>query len=325
MHYCKAEAILLSKVKKALLVAICAVLLPCASLVAQNLALYASNVDGSGMEKVFSFDPIVTAVTNLAFSRDGSGIVLSLVEEQRPRIFRMKADGTNLTEVTTATSPASWGASFSPDGKRLMFVSQDQNNQTSFYSANTDGSAKTLVKENVWSATLSSDGKKLIFVRTQDTTGNAIFECNSDGSNEQQLVAGLGYWDPQPSISPTDPNQIAFTDDVISSDSTTTVNVSLQIYQVQAASQKVILDNSSKVYLVQKPAFSPDGMQVFFDAVGPPFTIGGQVSGDNIYTIKTDGSAMRQIVAGTATVTFFNPVVSPDGKRVFFLSGTLKH
>lgn len=325
MYSCEVRANLLLKVKIAAVLALSSVLLRCTPLVAQDLGIYESNWDGTGTKKVISLDPTVTAVTNLSFSPDGGWVVISMAKEQRARLFLLKADGTNLKEITTVTSPPSWGASFSPDGKKIMFLSQNQGNKTAFYSANVDGSEKTLVKDNVWAATLTSDGQKVVFVRTEDVTGNAIFVCDIDGLNEQRLVKGLGYWDPQATVNPIHSGQLAFTEDVISGDSATNVNVALHLYDVQSASEKVLLDNSKKVYLIHNPHFSSDGNDILFDAAGPPFSIGGPVSGLNIYAIKGDGTELREIAAGDSTITLFDPVASPDGKQVFFLRSTLKH
>ena len=104
-------------------------------------------------------------------------------------IFVMNADGFNRTRLTN-NDATDHQVSWSPDGKKLVFVS-DRDGDAEIYVMKADGSkleqlTSNQVKEEqpVW----SPDGKKIAFVSYLLGTGE-IFVMNADGADQKRLTS----------------------------------------------------------------------------------------------------------------------------------------
>ncbi|MFQ5588345.1 MAG: IPT/TIG domain-containing protein [Nitrospiria bacterium] len=98
-------------------------------------------------------------------------------------IFRMKRDGTELTQLTDNTSNE-FEPTYSPDGNRIVFVSDRNGTDTDLYVMDSVGGNETRITsgtENDNSPTFSPDGSQVLFVRAMTLT-KELYTVKSDGS-----------------------------------------------------------------------------------------------------------------------------------------------
>ena len=133
---------------------------------------------------------------NPVCSPDGTKIVFNSNRDGDFDIFIMDADGSNQTRLTNnTTSDFSFGGTWSPDGRRLFYVSDigepdperrsgDYGNME-IYMLDADGSNQTRLTNtavNEWGPDLSPDGRKITFTRRTTTAGG----LGSDGNSGHQ-------------------------------------------------------------------------------------------------------------------------------------------
>jgi Tol biopolymer transport system component len=155
------------------------------------------NVDGSGQQQLTN-NPGVDREP--AWSPDGQTIAfMRLVPNtRRPKglrwqteLYVMNTDGSGQRKLTRL-SDSDGSFSWSPDGRRIAFVS-DRDGNDEVYVINTDGSGRRNLTRNpardghpVW----SPDGQKIGFVSSRG--GNRdIYVMNADGSRQRNLTRGV--------------------------------------------------------------------------------------------------------------------------------------
>jgi Tol biopolymer transport system component len=220
------------------------------------------------------------------------------------QIYRMDGNGNNVKKITDSIGDKQY-ASFSPDGKKIVFEC------TSFYAPNPgiyvmDADGENVVRlsandnqdhEPSW----SPDGKWIVFESYRD--GNAgIYKMTSDGKTQIRLTQNTGV-DWQASWSP-DGKQIVYCAQGANSDSPY-----YQIYLMAAdGSHQIALtdtdgDNSN-------PSWSPDGKKIAFTAI--------RNGNGQIYVMNADGT--NQINLSNNGGNDFSPAWSPNGKYIVFCS-----
>lgn len=173
--------------------------------------------------------------------------------------------------------------SWSPDGKRISFTAQRDNNWD-IYVMRADGSQLTRLTDdpaNDSYASWSPDGKKIAFASRRGGKFD-IYLVEPTGSNLTRLTSEAGD-NAFPSWSP-DGKRIAFM---------SKRDGKWQIYTMKAdgSSQRRIIASSGNDY---NPSWSPDGSRLVFESDRD----GGDV--DEIYTIRADGTEERRITNNNA-------------------------
>jgi Tol biopolymer transport system component len=152
--------------------------------------IYLMNADGTGHEWLVDGNwP--------TWSPDGEQICYTVYPGGAEQLARVNVDGTGnhrLTGRFLATGPNS-EAAWSPDGKRIAFVSGT--NDENIFIMNADGSRRTRLTDDVpgndhWPPTWSPDSTRIAFT-SDSPEGGEVYIMNSDGSGLTKLTDDPAY------------------------------------------------------------------------------------------------------------------------------------
>ena len=176
--------------------------------------LYSVNRDGTGLTRLLE-GPIKDAV----FSPDGKKIAYAVqtssggtVYDRYLSLYLVDSDGTGRTRLSEDELTTMWGSvllNWSPDGKRISYISGASWSSVELYVMNVDGSDKIKFATEVIDHTWSPDGQKIAYCPNR-----ALEVANYDGTGRISLarVEQGTHLDPPPSWSP-DAQRIVFTMD----------------------------------------------------------------------------------------------------------------
>jgi len=108
-------------------------------------------------------------------------------------IYRINADGTGLVQLTNDLNEDR-GASWSPDGTKIVFMSRRGGPDFELITMNADGSNQVQLTDNAVidaTPTFSPDGQKIVFHRLVGTAFQ-LWEINADGTGAVQLTQPPG-------------------------------------------------------------------------------------------------------------------------------------
>lgn len=238
---------------------------------------------------------------------DGKILFVSGTSFDPSKVYTVKDDGSNLEEITAFPAWSSEPRS-SPDGKKLVFVSnKDGNNE--IYSMNLDGSSlarltsnSSLPSNSDTSPDWSPDGREIVFSSNRSSQISSkstdIYLMNSDGSDQRkmdipaELVAqGFPSWSP-------DGQKIAF--------DATTDGSHFNIYTVNKDGTGLtkITDDLS---LNTQASWSRDGTKIAFTS---------NRDGDReIYVMNSNGTNAKRLTNSPGYD--IDPFWLPDGRIVF--------
>ncbi len=215
-------------------------------------------------------------------------------------IYVMNGGGTDVRRLTNSHTLGSWAPAWSPDGRKLAFVSLMHEGQSgpgdpAIYVMNADGSGVRRVtfgpgddEGPAW----SPDGQRIAFSReeclttaassTPPTCGAfgspAVYVMNADGSNLTRLASAAA----RPSWSP-DGSRLAVS-----------VGSGIAVMTDDGSGFTMLMGGAAE------PAWSPDGARIAF-----------VIRGD-IHVANADGSGARRLATGDW------PAWSPDGSQLVF-------
>lgn len=214
-------------------------------------------------------------------------------------IYVMNADGTGLQQVTDNTfddrSP-----SWSPDGEKIIFESQNETGDWDLYIIDIDGSNRTQLtfNETAQAPDISPNGTKIVYQAHIDHASSDIYLADIDGSNRIRLTTAVGN-DWAPKFSP-DGSTIAY----------------------NCASGSICLMDTTTFQLSSLTStwgivdWSPDGTQLAIHHRSDPNDSAG--SSFDTFIVNVDGSGEYNISTPLADLS---PSWSYDGSAIITQSG----
>ena len=277
--------------------------------------LYVMNADGSRKRRLAGS---LAGNHRTAWSPDGRKLVFAIQARGSARLcdragacnnelFVINADGSGLRRLTRNAVPDG-DAVWSPDGRKIAFLSRRDGTGADVFVMNADGSdQRNLTRKpgNEVDPGWSPDGRAIVFSavppgqplwvggsRSASGPYRDVYVMNADGSDQRNLThtteaeEWAGGWSP-------DGRTIAFS---------AYDGRSNRIFVINA-------DGSGKRALTHEitpetfMSWSPDGRKIaFFDA--------------GISVVNTDGSGLRRLARNVA---FHGPSWSPDGRKLIFV------
>lgn len=206
-------------------------------------------------------------------------------------IFRMNADGTEITNISRSAGYEDIMPAVSPDGKRVAFMRGKFYDWDSYeiWIMNSDGSAQMKLTENSKAdghPDFSPDGKKIVFASFKD--GNEeIYTINTDGTGLKRLTEDPSS-DNDPDFSP-DGSMIAF--------KSTRAHRGDSIDEFLDKDYEIFLMDTNGIIIKQltddtlsdhDPDFSPSGKEIAFLRVQPD-------QSSDIWIMDSDGLNQRNL------------------------------
>jgi tol-pal system beta propeller repeat protein TolB len=153
-------------------------------------------IDANGENLVEILDAPDVPDYSAQWSPDGSQILFVSRRTGKDELFRMKADGTGIVQVSDSKDAVTSGI-WSPDGTRIAFV-YGAGPVTNLYAVDPDGISNvvrlTKDKHTNKNPAWSPDGERLVFVSNRGGNWD-LWMVNADGSNLVQLTDDEFYDD----------------------------------------------------------------------------------------------------------------------------------
>ena len=266
---------------------------------------------------------IVLGLTPLMVCVDAQAqIVFMSQRDGNPEIYVMTTDGGNLRRLTN-NSDKDFSPSWSPDGKRIAFISDRDGHVHArhgwstyeIYLMNADGSNPQNLTNNPSSdrdPSWSPDGKRIVFssARDNDNPQNSeIYVMAADGSDPQRLTENIDD-DRDPSWSP-DGERIVFSASREGHvENKFGITAEIYIMDADGGNEKRLTDNRNNDW---DPVWSPDGKRIAFASDRK-----GDLEDFNIYVMDADGGNQQKLT--NHRTWDGSPSWSPDSQRIVFNS-----
>ena len=233
-------------------------------------------------------------------------------------IYVMAADGTNQRRLTNDRAD-DWSPSWSPDSRRIVFVSERDGHvhaqhgrlTPEIYVMDADGgNPQNLTNDpsDDREASWSPDGKRIVFTSWRDENSE-IYVMAADGSNPQNLTNDP-HSDRYPSWSP-DGERIAFSARREGHfENKFAITYEIYVMDADGGNEQRLTENRKND---GSPSWSPDGKRIVFEADRK-----GDFENYDVYVMDADGGNQQKLTHDRGWDS--SPSWSPDGKRIAFAS-----
>ena len=265
-------------------------------------------------------DEMVTALTSggaenrkpRAWRPDGQKILLTISspygeEVRRSDFYVMDPDGENMINLNLAQSSEA-GATWSPDGKQIVFSRGLKKGEVSIFVADADGqNQQRLTFEPGWDLAphWSPNGGKIAFLSIRDGT-QRIYTVDTNGQNIQQITHRRRKYYTPPAWSP-DGRWLAF-------GAGDELSWGIYLIDPQGDNETLVFRTEVSEFTglarVSRPTWSPDGQHLIY--IDPEH---GDDAG--LMKIRVDGG-MPVHLRTEELRDCRNPVWSPDGNSLLF-------
>ena len=239
-------------------------------------------------------------------------------------IFLMRPDESDAHEIAADVPGEHKRPAWSPDGSRLAFVVQDTDHpEGSIWTANADGSGAALLSAGgtecpvgLFHPAWSPDGTKLAVVcypGGADLNSIAVLDLATKSIRQLATFTSPEVLDNAPTWSP-DGASIAF--DILHWDPTGAFLDGSVVATVPVAGGEIDRLTSPASFM-SHPDWSPDGTELVMNSYDLG-NIASTPNASNLYTIKPDGSGLRQITHSSVDglMRIGTPNWDPDGSRI---------
>jgi Tol biopolymer transport system component len=266
-------------------------------------------IDVSSGEQSLEQTLAIGDLGHLDWSPDGNRFVFAArptVQSPDMDIFSIDVAGARLINLTNRPANDRF-PSWSPDGSRVLFQS-DQNGNEDIFVMQANGSLQTPLTSNMaddGEPAWSSGGNRIVFVSDRD--GNPNLYTMSDSGADVSALAVVEGRDAQPDWQP-DPVQaqeeIAYAGGVLNS-----LN-NVLVVNANGSGLAALTNNTTSDDTM--PTWSPDGERLAFAS-----TRGGNY---DIYVLDRSASDIDPVQLTDSPGRDFHPAWSPDGSRIAFES-----
>lgn len=245
----------------------------------------------------------------VSWSPDGSHLAFSSMQNGKWNIYLMRADGSELKQITSDPEVMNFGCSWSPDGKRIVFsAKRGDKAKGDIYVMNVDGSSiqqLTTDPAHDSAPAWSPDGKRIAFISDRGGKDNElhIFVMMADGTGQTRLTSGEAH-DYDPQWSPDSRQLVYYAEKGDRKD---------QVWLMNADGSEAKLLTGGVSHNIF-PSWAPDGKSIIFTTRPDGAAPGNDY---RIVTIKPDGTSLKPISEQQA----FMARLSPNGSRIAFLTG----
>jgi len=225
-------------------------------------------------------------------------------------VYRCRADGSEVTNLTRSPGTEDYGFQLSSDGQHVVYASQVKGQPAHVAVMNADGSGQRAIVDQACSymGRFLPDGRSVVYVSLRPSYG--VYRCDLDGSNERCLMRedGVDYHNPVPS--PDGRYVICFR-------RTGGVSAIWRMDADGADAQPLTTGNTHDTFYLgakdlhggsDPPSWSPDSQRVAY-ATGEP---------SQIWTMACDGSDKRQVCRRDTPCGYAQWL--PAGRRLAFVS-----
>lgn len=204
-------------------------------------------------------------------------------------IFVAKADGSGRRRVTATADFQRENPTFAPSGRRILYGTFDAKGDSLLFSVKLDGTDRRRVARGVrgdlrWPV-YSPTGGRIAFSYfppgARDPYGSGIYTAKPDGTRLRRITAASNQ-DREPSWSPNGRLLAFYRVDES--------RRSVQVFRVRADGTGLRKLTSLRKANAIDPVWSPDGRRIAYVREG--------VYGDEIWTMKADGSDHQRVGAG---------------------------
>lgn len=239
-----------------------------------NDELYMMDYDGHNQTRI-TYNKIKDYMP--AWSADGKSVAYTSYRQGRAGLYILNIyEGKQIEVQNQGTN---FGATFSPDGKKIAFCSTLEEGNSEIYVANSDGSNikrltfnKAIDTAPSWSPT----SREVAF--TSDRGGTPqIYIMDAEGSNVRRVSFGGTYFD-GPAWSPAG-DMIAYV---------SRVDLVFDIYVLNLRTNQTIKLTESNARN-ESPSWSPDGRHIIFSS--------NRIGTIQLYAIDYDGANMRRLTS----------------------------